>query len=86
MFEGSRCAWPPSEVENAIEKMVLSVVTEQPRDSRETWDVYTLWRDIFIRLWTTRKPLTIPERNYVRQFMDQGLFPVGPIYGFWSSP
>jgi hypothetical protein len=86
MFEGTRCARPASEVEVAIEKMAATVVAEQLRDARESWEIYTLWRDIFIRLWTTRKPLTIPERNYIRQFMAEGLFPAGPIHGFWSSP
>jgi len=84
-FSGMQCSWPPSKVEVSIETMAMRVVTEQVRDARETWEIYTLWRDIFIRLWTSRRPLTIPERNYIRDFMAEGLYPAGPVYGFWSS-
>lgn len=85
MLEGARCTWPPVEDEVQIERITRCIVEEQARSEVEEWQVYTLWRSIFIRLWSTRKPLTIPERNYVRQFMTEGLYPAGPIHGFWGN-
>lgn len=85
MLEGTRCTWPSVEAEIQIERMAATVVNEQPRTEIEAQQVYTLWRSVFIRLWSTRKPLTIPERNYLRTFMDEGLYPAGPILGFWGD-